>query len=237
MSVIVASQFIFWLVFVLVGAFVVDVAWLVVHSFVPLLTVDLGLVVVVLVVVRIGGTDLTWVSVVIGTLGDNIALFRPCHCEVQWAMLGILVVIGIVLMSMDVLRGHTMVFRVHVMVRLRLVMVLIGRVMLLLLLNDGNMMVGILMQRLEVANTSCMVSRCHNGCVVHWGHLVMRKWGGVMRDRGNVVSHGGSVMRHFVVHCWGDRGVVERRLVSDGRVVHWSHAMVHWGGVVRSHMV
>ena len=64
--------------------------WLVHRSCIPLLMVNLGLVVVVLVVVRVRRTNLTRVSVVIGTLGDNIALLRPCHSEVHRLVLFIL---------------------------------------------------------------------------------------------------------------------------------------------------
>lgn len=78
-------------VFIIVDAIVmVGEEWLVHGSCIPLLMVDLGLVVVVLVVVRVGRTNLTRVSVVVGTLGDNIALLRPCHCEVHRLVLFIL---------------------------------------------------------------------------------------------------------------------------------------------------
>ena len=96
-SVFVASQFILVMaaelgcVFVLVDAIVmVGEDWLVHRSCIPLLMVNLGLVLVVLVVVRVRRTNLTRVSVVIGTLGDNIALLRPCHSEVHRLVLFIL---------------------------------------------------------------------------------------------------------------------------------------------------
>ena len=95
-SVLVAIEFILVMaelgcVFVIVDAIVmVGEAWLVHGSCIPLLMVDLSLVVVVLVVVRVGRTNLTRVSVVVGTLGDNVALLRPCHCEVHRLVLFIL---------------------------------------------------------------------------------------------------------------------------------------------------
>ena len=118
-----------------------------------------------------------------------------------------------------------MELRVLIMVRLRQVMVLFSRVMLLLLLNDGDVMIGILMQCLVVADRA-VVSRCHNGCVVDWSDLMVRNCGGVMR--GNVVSHSGSVM------C---DGVMRSNLVGDSGVMDWGHGMVHRGDVMRSHMV
>lgn len=137
-----------------------------------------------------------------------------------------------------------MELRVLIMVRLRQVMVLFSRVMLLLLLNDGDVMIGILMQCLVVANRA-VVSRCHNGCVVDWSDLMVRNCGGVMR--GNVVSHSGSVMCDGVVrsNLVGDSGVVhwghcvvEGSLVMErSLVMDWGHGMVHRGDVVRSHMV
>ena len=75
MSIIVISELIFvWAgvlrwhdVLILIDALVVQ-DWLVILLVVPLFTVDLGLVVVMVIVVSVGWTNFTWVSMIVGTL-------------------------------------------------------------------------------------------------------------------------------------------------------------------------
>ena len=106
----------------------------------------LDLVVVMLVMVGVGCTDLLGVSMVVSTLGDGIVVAGKSHSEVERLVLGVLVVVGVVLVAMSVLRGHVMVSGVLVMVRVGLVRVTLvvlvgGRVVSLVMGTSG---VGVL---------------------------------------------------------------------------------------------
>ena len=61
---------------------------------------------------------------VVGTLLDNVVLFGASHSEVKRLVLLIFVVVGVVLVSVDVLRGHVVVSGVLVVVRSEDVVVL-----------------------------------------------------------------------------------------------------------------
>ena len=78
----------------------------------------LDLVVVMLVMVGVGCTDLLGVSMVVSTLGDGIVVAGKSHSEVERLVLGVLVVVGVVLVTMNVFRGHVMVTRVLIVVGL-----------------------------------------------------------------------------------------------------------------------
>ena len=106
----------------------------------------LDLVVVMLVMVGVGCTDLLGVSMVVSTLGDGIVVAGKSHSEVERLVLGVLVVVGVVLVAMSVLRGHVMVSGVLVVVRVGLVRVTLvvlvgGRVVSLVMGTSG---VGVL---------------------------------------------------------------------------------------------
>ena len=82
----------------------------------PLLVIDFGLVIMMLVVMGVRKTNLLRVSMVVGTLGDNVLLLGASHSEVKRAVLQILVMVSIILVSMHVLRCHMMVAWVLVVV-------------------------------------------------------------------------------------------------------------------------
>lgn len=84
---------------------------------IPLLVVNLGLVVVVLIVVGVRRSNLSRVCMVVGTLGDYISLLWPRHCEVQRSVLLISIVISVILMAVHVLRCHMVVAWVLIVVR------------------------------------------------------------------------------------------------------------------------
>merc|ERR1719469_1401792 len=86
------------------------------------------------------------VSVIVRALLDDVVLVRPRHSEVERLVLVVLVVIGVILMSVDVLRGHVVTARVLVMMRTALVvnrshMVRFNRVMGLLRVMDRDLVV------------------------------------------------------------------------------------------------
>ena len=60
-------------------------------------------------VVTEGWADIHGVSVVVGALKRNIVILRPGHGEVKWVVRVILIMIGVVLVTMGVLRGHVVV--------------------------------------------------------------------------------------------------------------------------------
>ena len=68
-----------------------------------------------------GWADLAWGSMVVSALHNHVVLLGSCHCEVQWLMLQVLVVVSVVLVTVDVLRGHVVVTWVLVVVRVRLI--------------------------------------------------------------------------------------------------------------------
>jgi len=78
----------------------------------------LRLVITVLVVVRVGCSDFLRMGVVITSLGDDVVLLRSSHSEVKRLVLFVLIVISIILVTMGVLRGHVVMDRVLIVVRL-----------------------------------------------------------------------------------------------------------------------
>ena len=82
---------------------------------------SLSLVVVMLVVVGVRLSNLLGVSMVVTTLGDNVVLLGSGDSEVLRLVLLVIVVIGIVLVTVSVLRGHVVVSGVHIVVRANLV--------------------------------------------------------------------------------------------------------------------
>lgn len=78
---------------------------------------NLNLVGMVLVVVGIRSANLLGVSVVVNTLGDSIVLLRSSDSEVLGVVLLVIIVVGIVLVTVSVLRGHVVVSRVLIVIR------------------------------------------------------------------------------------------------------------------------
>ena len=64
-----------------------------------------------------GWADLLWGSMVVSALHNHVVLLGSSHREVQWLMLLVLVVVSVVLVTVDVLRGHVVVTWVLVVVR------------------------------------------------------------------------------------------------------------------------
>ena len=87
-------------VLVLVGSGMVRRGHVVMHSLI---------IVVLVVVVWVRGADLLGVGMIITSLGDDVVLPWGSHGEVKRLVLFVLIVIGVVLVSMDVLRGHVVV--------------------------------------------------------------------------------------------------------------------------------
>lgn len=90
----------------------------IVRSCTVVLGLMLSLVVAVLVVVRVGGSDFLGVGVVVTSLGDDVVFLRSSHSEVLRLVLLALVMIGIILVTMGVLRGHVVVVWVLIVMRL-----------------------------------------------------------------------------------------------------------------------
>ena len=82
----------------------------------PFLMINLGLVVVMLVVMLVRRSNLLRVSMVIGTLGNDVLFIGTGHSEVLLVCLLIIVMVSVVLVSMDVLRGHVVMAGVLVVV-------------------------------------------------------------------------------------------------------------------------
>ena len=82
----------------------------------PFLMINLGLVVVMLVVMLVRRTNLLRVSMVVGTLRNDVLFIGTGHGEVLLVCLLIIVMVSVVLVSMNVLRGHVMMAGVLVVV-------------------------------------------------------------------------------------------------------------------------
>jgi len=138
---------------------------------IPSLMVDLGLVVVMIVVVRVGCADLAWVDMVIGAFGDDIGLLGSRHREVQRRVLLILIVVSVVFVTMDVLRSHVVMARVLVVMRLVvLIVVMINGVLSFWLAVILSMVLLILRKCLKahfVMSGNCLVVNW-DSCVMHW---------------------------------------------------------------------
>ena len=63
-----------------------------------------------------GWANLPWVSMVVGALHYHVVLLRSSHREVKRMMRWVLVVVSIVLVTVDVLRGHVVMTWVLVVV-------------------------------------------------------------------------------------------------------------------------
>ena len=138
---------------------------------IPSLMVDLGLVVVMIVVVRVGCADLAWVGMVIGALGDDIGLLGSRNREVQRRVLLILIVVSVVFVTMDVLRSHVVMARVLVVMRLVvLIVVMINGVLSFWLAVILSMVLLILRKCLKahfMMGSNCLVVN-GDSCVMHW---------------------------------------------------------------------
>ncbi len=182
------------------------------------------LVVAVLVVVGVRGTNLLGVSVVVASLGNDVMLLRASDSEVERLVLLILVVVGVILVAVHVLRGHVMVARVLVVVRrvgVSLMVLVVGRVITFVMSSlVGNLVVGcgcvVHSLCLMMDNSSLMVS---DRLVLSQGCQMRR----LVMDRLDLMMHRGCVMNGSSSVNWG--GVVHGSLVMDNLFV------VDWGGV------
>ena len=82
----------------------------------PFLMINLGLVVVMLVVMLVRRSNLLRVSMVVSTLGYDVLFIGTGHGEVLLVCLLIIVMVSVVLVSMNVLRGHVVMAGVLVVV-------------------------------------------------------------------------------------------------------------------------
>lgn len=172
----------------------------------------LVLVVVVIVVVGVGCADLLGMGVVVSTLGDDVVVTGKSHSEVKGLVLGILVVVGVVLVTVGVLRGHVVVGGVLIVVRVGLVWVTLvvlvsGGVVSLVMGTDDMAVLG---TDVAASVTSIMADDVvrlslvgslvvSNSGVMHWDLVVHWDNSGVVRGLDMSNSWVSNNMRSLVV--------------------------------------
>ena len=236
-------------VFTLVFALLVMLSWLTV---LPLLTVDLSLIVVVLIVMGKRWTNLSWVSVVVGTLRDDIVLLWASHSEVKRLVVLIIVVVSVVLVTVHVFRGHVMVTGVLVVVRRGVVASLVrdlvvnwsSSVVHWGLVVDWSGMVdwGLVVDWSSMVDWSLMLGK---SLVVSWSNMmrsIMMDWSNSMMNWSDSVMNWSFMVNWCSVMNW-DRVVNWSLMLGKvlvvlqwSSVVNWSF-MVHGSSVMRSFMM
>ena len=193
----------------------------------------LDLVVVMLVMVGVGRANLLGVSVVVGTLGDDVVLTGESHSEVERLVLGILVVVGVVLVAVSVLRGHVVVSGILIVVRLvgvALVVLVSRRVVTFVMGTSGVRVLSADMAASVSIGNDGMGGFVVRGLVVDWGNNMSSNMSSL------VVDGSSNVMRSLVMNS----GVlVEVSQVSSlGMSRNVRCLVVDWGSdVVRGDLV
>ena len=158
----------------------------------------LDLIVAVLMMMRVGGTNLFRVRVVVGALSDDIVVIGKRHGEVKRLVLRVLVVVGVVLVTMSVLRGHVVVGRVLVVVRVSAVdvalVVLVGRGVVTLVMGTSGVSVSLTDMSAGVRVVALVVSclLVMRDLVVDSSNDLVMDWDGNMRSL--VVCYNGGVL-------------------------------------------
>ena len=191
----------------------------------------LNVVIVVPVMVRVGWADLLWVSVVVSALGDDVVGLWSSDGEVERLVLLVFVVVSVILVTVDVLRGHMVMKRIHVMAR--------GNFVSSALVGDMSGWIISLVGGSHDLSVLCQNSV--SSAVVNWG--LMDDSSVVRGDmvHWSLVNHS-CMVRGYMVH----RGLMDNGCVVRGSMVHWSlvnhssvvrGSMVHWSLVNHSCMV
>lgn len=162
---------------------------------------------------------------VVRALGDDVVVTGESHSEVEGLVLGVLVVVGIVLVTVRVLRGHVMVSGVLIVVRVSLVgvalVVLVSSRVVSLVVGSGR--AGVCLA--SVANRVGSVGRSVVGSnlVMNNGHLVVDN---SLVVRG-LVMDGDDNVSSLVVHS---RVLVEVSQVSSLGMSNYMRCLVVDGG-------
>ena len=183
-------------------------------------------IVAMVVMVWVRCANLFWMGVVVSSLCHNVVLFRSGDSEVKRLMLFILVMIGVIFMSMCVLRSHVVVCWVLIMVRVSLIwvtfVVQVGPWIVTFSNNVAYDMLSAVMTTSVgvgddlvmdwgsvMSNWRGMVY--YSGFMMHNWSLVMHNWSGMMNNWGFVMNYCG-----FVVD-WGSNNMVRCLVLRKNR--------------------